>query len=313
MSFNIIEKPLVIIAAKSHVVLTERLQNAGYEIIQMTQDNPGWGAAIQKAVGLVMASGLRIDESFLSAARAIRWIARLGSGMELIDFSATEKRGIKVVSSPEGNCMAVGEHALGMLLTLLHKISFSHRQIMQRQWIRDANRGTELSGKTVGIIGFGHTGKAFVKVLSGFDVNILVHDKYVSGFSAGNIIETSKERVLAESDIISLHLPLTNETIQYANEHFFRQVQKKPVFINTSRGKIHETQALIRALERQFISGVALDVLENENFESYSPQEWQDVEKLNHMPNVLITPHIAGYSHEAFYKMSLIVAEKLGL
>jgi D-3-phosphoglycerate dehydrogenase len=313
MRNDILQKPQVVVAAKAHSVLTNSIQNAGYEIIFITPDKPGWGNIIQEATGLVIASGIRIDESFLSEAKALKWIARLGSGMELIDIPAAEKRGIKVVSSPEGNSLAVGEHALGMLLGLLHKITSSYCEVRAGAWIRDANRGTELSGKTVGIIGYGHTGSAFAKVLRGFDVTILAHDKYMSGFSDKNIIEASKEKVLAESDVISLHLPLTKETYHYADESFFSQIQKKPILINTSRGEVHNTHALIQALEDNIISGLALDVLENERLASYSMGERQQLEKLLNMPNVLLTPHIAGYSHEAFYKMSLVVAEKLGL
>lgn len=313
MKHDIIEKPMVIIAANAHHILAERLLHAGYEINYITPDNPGWKATIGKASGIVMASGLRIDEYVLSEAKTLQWIARLGSGMELIDIVAAEKRGIKVVSSPEGNSLAVGEHALGMLLGLLHKISSSHNEIRVGKWIREGNRGTELSGKTIGIIGFGHTGRAFAKVLGGFDVKILAHDKYISGFTDDKIIEASKESVLAESDVISLHLPLTKETHHYANESFFSQIQKKPILINTSRGEVHDTQALIHALGQNMISGLALDVLENESLPSYSLAERQSLEKLLNMPGVLITPHIAGYSHEAFYKMSLVVAEKLGI
>jgi D-3-phosphoglycerate dehydrogenase len=305
--------PLVIITAKVHVVLIERLQQAGYTVMHLLPDAQGWSAAIQNATGLVMASGLCIDESFLLNAPSLRWIARLGSGMELVDIPAAERRGIKVVSSPEGNCLSVGEHALGMLLSLFHKIASSYNEIQQQKWIRDANRGTELSGKTVGIIGFGHTGRAFAKVLSGFDVTILAHDKYISGFGTNHIKEASQKEVLVNSDVISLHLPLTTETFHYANEDFFLQTKKTPLFLNTSRGEVHDTQALINALERNIICGAALDVLENERLNTYTLQESEALHGLLNRQNVLITPHIAGYSHEAFYKMSRVLAEKLGL
>lgn len=306
-------KPLVILAAKAHMVLTEKLQIAGYELLQILPEDSGWEEAIKKTTGLVIASGLIVDEIFLSKSVSLQWIARLGSGMELIDIGAAEKRGIKVFSSPEGNCFAVAEHALGMLLSLLHKIASSHREVVQGKWIRDANRGTELFGKTVGIIGFGHTGRAFAKVLSGFDVTILAHDKYVSGFGSGNIREASKEEVLTNSDVISLHLPLTAETSQYANEAFFKQISKQPVFINTCRGEVHNTKDLIEALNHNLISGAALDVLENERLSTYNAYEKAAFDDLLKRQNVLITPHIAGYSHQAFYKMSLVLAQKLGL
>jgi D-3-phosphoglycerate dehydrogenase len=306
-------RPRVIIAAKTHAVLTDRLCLAGYELQYLFPDDPRWQEALESATGLVMASGLVIDDDFLRRAPALGWIARLGSGIELIDMKAAEKRGVRIISSPEGNCLAVGEHALGMLLSLLHKISSSHREIIEGKWIRDANRGTELSGKTVGIIGFGHTGRAFADVLKGFNVTILAHDKYLSGFKNGNIKEATKEQVLAESDVISLHLPLTSETMHYANASFFQQAARQPFFLNTSRGEVHQTDALIQALEAKQIHGAALDVLENEKLMTYSAAEKAMLDNLLHRPNVLITPHIAGYSHEAFYKMSRVVAEKLGI
>ena len=306
-------KPLVILAAKAHSVLIEALQNAGYKPLQLLPDDSGWEDSIRQATGIIVASGLIIDDFFLSKSVNLKWIARLGSGMELIDIAAAENRGIKVYSSPEGNSLAVGEHALGMLLSLLHRITSSSNEIMQGKWIRDANRGTELSGKTVGIIGFGHTGKAFAKVLSGFDVTILAHDKYISEFGWGNIRESSKEEVLANSDVISLHLPLTAETLHYANDTFFKKLRKQPVLINTSRGEIHNTKDLIEALNHKMISGVALDVLENERLSTYHDHEKAALDDLLKRQNVLITPHIAGYSHEAFYKMSHVLAEKLGL
>jgi len=308
------DKPIVLIAAKAHDVLIHRLKVAGYDIQHaMPSDELTWKLAISQATGMVIASGIRIDEHFLSATPKLCWIARLGSGMELIDTGATTKRNIKVISSPEGNATAVGEHALGMLLSLMHKITSSYREVTAGKWIREQNRGIELSGKTVGIIGFGHTGRAFARVLQGFGVTILAHDKYVFGFGTDSIKEASLEQILRYSDVVSLHLPLTAETLQYADNRFFEQASQKPFFINTSRGEVVNTMALLQALEKGKLSGVALDVLENEKPETYSQEEKLLVERLLAYQEVLVTPHIAGYSHEAFYKMSLTVANKLGV
>lgn len=308
------KKPLALIVAKAHEVLISRLQSAGYDIqYALPSDETKWKQSVSEATGIVIASGIRIDEDFLSSAPALRWIARLGSGMELIDTVAAEKRNIIVVSSPEGNATAVGEQALGMLLSLMHKITSSCQEVIAGTWIREANRGIELSGKTVGIIGFGHTGQAFAGVLKGFDVTILAHDKYVFGFGNERIREASLEQVVRYSDVVSVHLPLTSETRHYADDTFFEQMVQKPYFINTSRGEVVDTESLVRAFEKGWIKGAALDVLENEQLDSYSVEESKMLDYLLSLPEVLITPHIAGYTHEAFYKMSLTIAQKLEL
>ena len=306
--------PIVIIAAKAHDILISRLNQAGYEVLFITPaDGQAWQSTLPYATGIVMASGLRIDEAFLNECTQLRWIARLGSGMELVDVSAAERRGIKVLSSPEGNANAVGEHALGMLLSLMHKITSASIEVANRKWLRDLNRGVELRGKTVGIIGFGNAGRAFAEVLSGFGVTILAHDKYVFGFGNQWIKESSLEQLLKFSHVVSLHLPLNNETFHYANESFFNQMKEKPIIINTSRGEVLDTIALCNALDNNLISGAGLDVLENENPDSYTERENEIFDTLINKKNVLITPHIAGYSHEAFFKMSAVIADKLGL
>ncbi|MBU6157547.1 MAG: hydroxyacid dehydrogenase [Bacteroidetes bacterium] len=306
------KKPLVIVAARIHEVLEQKLQLEGCEVVHLSQfTNAAMEPYLPLATGIVFASGIAINETLLQQAPLLRWVGRLGSGMELVDMEAAEKRNIAVYNSPEGNCLAVGEHALGMLLNLLHKISISYESIKEGKWIRDANRGTELSGKTVGIIGYGHTGRAFAKLLMGFQVKVLAHDKYKTGFSQDHVSEASLQNVLDESDVISLHLPLTDETYHYAGMSFFQQLKGHPIFINTSRGEVHDTNALSYALESNLISGAALDVLENESLSSYTVEEQQQLQFLMQQKNVLITPHIAGYSHEASYKMSHFLAKKI--
>ena len=304
----------IIITAPTPPFLMETLTQKGYEVMyEPTISYESLSQIIDTATGLIVTTRLKIDQSIINAAKQLKWIGRIGSGMELIDTEYAASKNIQCLSTPEGNCTTVGEHALGLLLSLMNRIHSSYDEIKNGQWIRDANRADELTGKKIGIIGFGNTGAAFAKLLSGFDVKILAHDIFKTNFDTAQIKQVSLQQIQGEADVISLHLPLTELTHHYANDSFFNACIQKPYFLSTCRGAVTNTDALLKALQNQLVRGVGLDVLENEQLDSYTPSEKARLKVLTAYPNFILTPHIAGYSQEAYLKMSQILLEKLGI
>lgn len=298
-----------------HPVLQERLQKAGWECYDYSK------TSMDKLIylindfdGIVIRSRFRMEESFLKHAKNLKFIARSGAGMENIDEDYCNNRGIELFNAPEGNRNAVGEHALGMLLSLFNNLNQGNSQVKSGIWDREGNRGIELDGKTVGIIGYGNNGSAFAKKLKGFDCEVLAYDKYKSGFGNEFVKESSPEEIMEKADILSLHVPETDETRGMINRDHIREFKKNFYLINLSRGKNVRTSDLVEALKTGKILGACLDVLEYEksSFENMFDGELPaDFKYLIAADNVLLSPHVGGWTLESYFKLSDVLADKI--
>jgi len=303
----------VLFADTAHPLLTQKLNEVGF--ICDYFDDLNYEKAIEigkNYTGIVIRSRFRIDSNLLDACTKLKWIARVGAGMENIDVKYAQTKGISCLHAPEGNRNAVAEQAIGMLLMLMNNLLKADKEVRSGIWLREENRGFEIEGKTVGIFGFGNTGSSFAEKLSGFNCQILAYDKYKSHFGNDLITECLPEDIFERADIVSLHLPLSAETKYFANSAFFNSFKKPIWFINTSRGKVLQTDALIQALETKKVMGAALDVLE---FESISFEKMHEMppafQTLIKMPNVVLSPHIAGWTHESNIKMAQVLFNKI--
>ncbi|MCB0697615.1 MAG: hydroxyacid dehydrogenase [Chitinophagaceae bacterium] len=303
----------VLIAAPVHDILTDGLIDRDYELIvreKITQNEAK--NLLKGCTGIVTSTRLIIDRELLDSAPDLKWVGRMGSGMEIIDLEYAKSKGITCFSSPEGNRNAVAEHAMGMLLSLTKKIRKSSNEVIDGKWLRDENRGEELEGKNAGIIGFGHAGSCFAKKLAAFDVKIYAYDSSEEILLPEYVERCpSLEKIFETCDIISFHVPLTNKTVHYMDKTFVERMRKPFILINTSRGKVVDTEALSDGLSAGKISGACLDVWEEEPITAMTPRMKDYLHKISQLDQVIITPHIAGYSHEALYKMSKVLLDRI--
>jgi len=298
-----------------HPVLMERLTGIGFLCLDYSKEQKDQAlTSLKDAFGIVIRSRFTLDKERLSPLKNLKFIARSGSGLENIDTDHCAEKGIELFNSPEGNRNAVAEHALGMLLSLMNKLNKADKEVKNGLWLREENRGEELSGKCVGIIGYGNNGAAFAKVLRGFDVKVMAYDKYKTGFGSHFVQECTLQALMEQADIISLHIPLNKETIHLINTSFIEALQKPIYLLNLSRGKIVSTTDLVIGIKNGKIKAAALDVLEYETksfedfFEQNLPEEFAYL--VNHQ-NILLSPHIGGWSVESYFKLSSVLAEKI--
>ncbi len=261
--------------------------------------------------GLIVRSKLKIDSELIAQAASLKFVARAGAGLDQLDKEALLQNGISILNAPEGNRDAVGEHTLGILLNLLNNISRADQQIRHSVWDREGNRGVELMGKTVGIIGYGNMGQAFARRLSGFGVTVLAYDKYRTDYSDAFAEEATMEEIFRQAEIISFHVPLTRETQFLIDKLYLSKFNQDVYLLNTARGKIISLATLVEGLASGKIRGAALDVLENEKLQQLTPHQQAAFDQLCQSDRVLFTPHVAGWTYESYEKINQTLVEKI--
>jgi D-3-phosphoglycerate dehydrogenase / 2-oxoglutarate reductase len=302
----------ILIIDDVHPIFMKQMNAAGYICDYRPEIDKALVMEILKDYqGLVVRTKFPIDKEIIDAGKELKFIARAGAGMDNVNESYANSKKIICFNAPEGNRDAVAEHAIGMLLSLFRKINQSNQQIRNGIWDRDGNRGVELKGKTVGIIGYGNTGKALARKLSGFEVTVIAYDKYLYGYSDNYVQEVTLDELKYRSDIISLHVPLTMETEYMIDEKFISELKKAVYLINTSRGKVLKTSSVTNLMKSGRILGICVDVLENERLNSFTDEEKKWFDELAERENVIMTSHIAGWTFESYRKISEVLAEKI--
>ncbi|WP_461077811.1 2-hydroxyacid dehydrogenase [Spirosoma flavus] len=302
----------ILIADEMHPSLFPMLNEAGFSYdYQPKISRSELLEAIAPYSGLIIRSKTNVDEELLSHAPNLQFIGRAGAGLDLIDLGATEQRNIQVFHAGEGNRDAVAEHSVGMLLALLANILKADREVRQGIWDREGNRGYELGSLTVGLIGYGNNGRATAQRLSGFGCRVLAYDKFLTNYGDTFAQEATLEQIKAEADVISLHIPLTDETRLMVNDTFIADVAKPFYLINIARGEITSLSALVRGLESGKVRGACLDVLENEKLAKLTPDQQASFDYLRQSDRVVLTPHVAGWTHESYVRINEVLVRQL--
>jgi D-3-phosphoglycerate dehydrogenase len=293
-----------------HPILLEGLENLGITVSYLPQIKPAEVAQqLHDSQGLVLRSKVVVNAALLAHGPELKFVARAGSGLDGIDSQALNQSGIELFSAPEGNRDAVAEHSLGLLLALFNKIPLADRLVRSGQWAREQCRGLEIKGKTLGIVGYGNMGSALALRLSGFGCRVLSYDK--QNKKDNNTLSVSLQELKDQADIVSLHIPLNPENRGLFNREYISGFAKNFFLINTSRGEVLPLKDLVWGLESGKILGAGLDVLENENFANFSPDQAALFDKLSQMPNVVLSPHVAGWTQESYQKISEVLVEKI--
>lgn len=306
----------ILIIDDVHSVLGEALNSAGFDCIyyERDADDAGIADALRSCEGLVLRSRIKVDRRFLDGQPQLKFIARVGAGLEHIDVEYARAKGVEVLSSPEGNREAVAEQALGNLLALMNRTLVSDAQVRSGVWNRKANSGDELAGKTVAIIGFGNTGGAFARLLRGFDLEVIAFDKFKESLGDDHVEAVTMHEVFNRADVVSLHIPYDEDTHMIVNEEWLSSFKKPFYLINTSRGQIVDTTSLLQGLDSGKVKGAVLDVLEYENEQLEFPALEElpaEARALFNRENVVLTPHTAGLSGHSYYKLAKVLADKI--
>ncbi len=303
-------KPKILIVDDLHPAFKIEAERLGFAC----DDEPGFtlkqtSAAITDYAGLAIRTKFNVDRQLIDAGKNLKFIARAGAGMDNIDLEYAQSKGIFCINAPEGNRDAVAEHAIAMLLSLMTNLRKGDAEIRSGLWDREGNRGWELKGKTVALIGYGNTGQAMARKLSGFDVTVVAFDKYKTGYSDAYVREISMEQVVKLADVLSFHIPLTRETRQMVGTEYLYHFKKPLFLLNTARGEIVDTSAVLQAINSGKILGAGLDVLETEKFPALASQAW--FAGLQASGKVILSPHVAGWTFDSYRKISEVLAEKL--